>query len=325
MSRVLGMGNALVDIMTILTSDEFLESFKLPKGSMQLVDYNLYNLIQENTNHLQKKLASGGSAANTIHGLSSLGLKCGFIGKVGSDKMGSFFKEDLTLNNIEPFLIQSDTPSGVATALVSTDTERTFATFLGAACELEAKNIDSSIFDNYSIFHIEGYLVQNHQLIETALKIAKQKNLKVALDMASYNVVEANKEFLKDILEKYVDIVFANEEEAYSFTGLEPNQAIYEFGKLCQIAVVKVGSKGSLILQNNELTIIEGKKANSIDTTGAGDIYASGFLYGFANNYSIEKCGKIGTILATKVVEIIGPKLSKEQWEEVSEEIKKIN
>jgi sugar/nucleoside kinase (ribokinase family) len=319
--KVLGMGNALVDIMTILTSNDVLTQFNLPKGSMQLVDQMLYLTIQENTNHLKKQLASGGSAANTIHGIAKLGVETGFIGKVGTDEMGQFFKVDLTANNIAPFLIESETPSGVATALVSPDSERTFATFLGAACELEAKNINHEHFNSYDIFHIEGYLVQNHELIETAIKTAKLKNLKVSIDMASYNVVESNLDFLKRIIEEHVDIIFANEDEARAFTGMEPEQAIVEFAKYCDIAVVKVGSKGSLILKDGIVTSIEGRKANCIDTTGAGDIYASGFLFGLANNLPLDVCGKIGTILATKVVEVIGPKLSEAQWKEAKIEI----
>lgn len=319
--KVLGMGNALVDIMTILTSNDVLTQFNLPKGSMQLVDQMLYLTIQENTNHLKKQLASGGSAANTIHGIAKLGVETGFIGKVGTDEMGQFFKVDLTANNIAPFLIESETPSGVATALVSPDSERTFATFLGAACELEAKNINHEHFNSYDIFHIEGYLVQNHELIETAIKTAKLKNLKVSIDMASYNVVESNLDFLKRIIEEHVDIIFANEDEARAFTGMEPEQAIFEFAKYCDIAVVKVGSKGSLILKDGIVTSIEGRKANCIDTTGAGDIYASGFLFGLANNLPLDVCGKIGTILATKVVEVIGPKLSEAQWKEAKIEI----
>lgn len=322
--KVLGMGNALVDIMTILTTNDVLTKFNLPKGSMQLVDQMLYLTIQEDTEHLNKQLASGGSAANTIHGIAKLGIMTGFIGKVGTDKMGQFFKTDLTANNIAPFLIESETPSGVATALVSPDSERTFATFLGAACELEAKNINHEHFDSYDIFHIEGYLVQNHELIETAIKTAKSKNLKVSIDMASYNVVESNLEFLKQIIKEHIDIIFANEEEARSFTGMEPEEAVYELGKYCDIAVVKIGSKGSLILKDGKVIHVEGLKAKAIDTTGAGDIYASGFLFGLANNLPLDICGKIGTILATKVVEVIGPKLSEEQWIEAKAEINEL-
>ncbi|MDD2344708.1 MAG: adenosine kinase [Bacteroidales bacterium] len=321
MKKILGMGNALVDIMTILPADEVLIEFNLPKGSMQLVDEVYHQNIQLQTQKFERKMASGGSAANTIHGLARLGIATGFIGKVGTDEMGVFFRKDMMDNKINPFLIDCLTPSGVATALVSPDSERTFATFLGAACELEAKNIQAEIFENYHLFHIEGYLVQNQELIENAVKIAKDKGLMVSLDLASYNVVEDNLEFLKRIVTDYVDIVFANEDEAKAFTGKEPEEALVEMSKMSEIAVVKLGSKGSLIMKDGEISRVEGKKANCIDTTGAGDIYAAGFLYGYVSGKSMSECGRIGTALATRVVELVGPKLDEESWAKLLIEI----
>ena len=266
-------------------------------------------------------MASGGSAANTIHGLSKLGAKCGFIGKVGQDEMGQFFKKDMIENNIEPFLTESETNSGVATALVSKDSERTFATYLGAASELIADNIDEKTFEGFGIFYIEGYLVQNHELIEKAVKTAKEKGLEVALDLASYNVVEANFDFIQRIVKDYVDIVFANEEEAKAFTGKEPQEALIELGKFAKIAIVKIGKKGSLILKDGIVSTIQGLKANSIDTTGAGDSYAAGFLYGYVNNKSMETCGNMGSFISAKVVEVVGPKLNEDIWKEIREHI----
>ena len=321
MKKILGMGNALVDIMTILPADEVLLDFNLPKGSMQLVDEIYHQNIQLQIQKFERKMASGGSAANTIHGLARLGIATGFIGKVGTDEMGAFFRKDMMDNKINPFLIDSMTPSGVATALVSPDSERTFATFLGAACELAAKNIQAEIFENYHLFHIEGYLVQNQELIENAVKIAKDKGLMVSLDLASYNVVEDNLEFLKRIVTDYVDIVFANEDEAKAFTGKEPEEALVEMSKMSEIAVVKLGSKGSLIMKDGEISRVEGKKANCIDTTGAGDIYAAGFLYGYVSGKSMSECGRIGTALATRVVELVGPKLDEESWAKLLIEI----
>ncbi|MGI6320051.1 MAG: adenosine kinase [Bacteroidales bacterium] len=321
MKKILGMGNALVDIMTLLPDDETLTKFELPKGSMQLVDYNFHNNIQNYTKSFKKQLASGGSAANTIHGLSKLGAKCGFIGKVGQDEMGQFFKKDMIENNIEPFLTESETNSGVATALVSKDSERTFATYLGAASELIADNIDEKTFEGFGIFYIEGYLVQNHELIEKAVKTAKEKGLEVALDLASYNVVEDNFDFIQRIVKDYVDIVFANEEEAKAFTGKEPQEALIELGKFAKIAIVKIGKKGSLILKDGIVSTIQGLKANSIDTTGAGDSYAAGFLYGYVNNKSMETCGNMGSFISAKVVEVVGPKLNEDIWKEIREHI----
>jgi len=317
MAKVLGIGNALVDIMTRLKSDETLENFNLPKGSMQLVDADFSEKVNKGTDHLEKSIASGGSAANTIHGLAKMGISTGFIGKVGKDDLGIFFSEDMEKSGIHPLLQTSETPSGKAMALISPDSERTFATYLGAAVELSADDLSDELYKGYDFFHIEGYLVQNHELIERAVKLAKNNGLKVSLDMASYNVVDDNLEFLQMIVKDYVDIVFANEEEARSFTGKEPEEAIHIFGKLCEIAVVKIGKEGSLVKKGDTLFSVDSINANSVDTTGAGDLYASGFLFGLIRGLPLDICGKTGSILAGKTIEVIGPKMNEDGWVKV--------
>ena len=315
MKIVLGLGNALVDIMTMLESDALLNEFNLPKGSMQLVDKETANNINNATKHLNKKLASGGSAANTIHGLANLGVKTGYIGKIGKDELGEFFRNDMIKSNIEPKLEYGLTDSGCAIALVSPDSERTFATYLGAAVEISDSDIRPSQFDGYTHFHIEGYLVQNHALLLKAVQTAKEKNLIISLDLASYNVVEANLEFLENLVLNYVDIVFANEEEAKAFTGFEPESALIALSDKCEIAIVKTGKNGSLIKKGDDSHSIGIIPVNSIDTTGAGDLYASGFLYGLLNNLSLDKCGNIGAVLSGHVIEEIGAKMSLNKWE----------
>ncbi|MCB2219538.1 MAG: adenosine kinase [Bacteroidetes bacterium] len=317
MAKVLGIGNALVDIMTKLETDDMLTTFNLPKGSMQLVDGKFSEIINKGTNTLEKQIASGGSAANTIHGLARMGIETGFIGKVGKDEFGRFFREDMQRSKISPLLLESDTASGTAIALVSPDSERTFATFLGAAVELGPEDLSPQLYAGYDYFHIEGYLVQNHTLIEQAVKLAKENGLKVCLDMASYNVVEDNLEFLQRIVREYVDVVFANEEEAKSFTGKEPEEALNDFASMCDIAVVKIGKMGSLIKQGHHEFRIHAIEANSIDTTGAGDLYAAGFIYGLINGLSLDTCGRIGSVLAGKTIEVVGPKMTASKWEEV--------
>jgi len=317
MGKVLGIGNALVDIMTKLESDELLNVFSLPKGSMQLVDNVSVKKVMSGTEHLEKKISSGGSAANTIHGLAKLNIETGFMGKVGDDEFGLFFENDLKKSGISPKLYKSNTNSGHAVALISPDSERTFATFLGAAVELSADDLSSSHFKDFDYFHIEGYLVQNHDLIEKALKLAKENNLKISLDLASYNVVEENLEFLNSIVEKYVDIVFANEEEAKAFTGNEPVEALNTLAEKCEIAVVKIGSKGSLIKNGDDIFEIGIIDVNPKDTTGAGDLYASGFLFGLVKGFSLQRCGEIASILSGKVIEVIGAKMDNDRWEDV--------
>lgn len=317
MAKVLGIGNALVDIMTILQDDSTLEKFNLPKGSMQLVDAATSEKVNKGTDHLEKSIASGGSAANTIHGLARMGVESGFIGKVGRDDFGTYFSDDMKKSGIKPLLQLSDTASGKAMALISPDSERTFATYLGAAVELAPEDLTDDLYQGYDYFHIEGYLVQNHALIEQAVKLAKKNGLKVSIDMASYNVVEDNLDFLKEIVANYVDIVFANEEEAKSFTGKEPEEALHVFGDQCEIAVVKIGKSGSLIKNKGIVTRVDAITASPVDTTGAGDLYASGFLYGLIEGMDLKSCGKIGSILAGKTIEVIGPKMNDSQWNEV--------
>ncbi|MFZ4522790.1 MAG: adenosine kinase [Bacteroidales bacterium] len=331
MKKILGMGNALVDIMIPLESDTILEMLALPKGSMQLVDLDQSNAILAALRSYQKSHSAGGSAANTIHGLAMLGASTGYIGVVGEDELGGFFVRDLLKAGVDPHMIHSTQETGRAVALVTPDSERTFATYLGAAIELSAGHLEgqramsneqnASIFKGYSYFHIEGYLVQNHELIRRAVELAQEHGLIVSLDMASYNVVEANKDFLLSIITEYVDIVFANEDEARALTGLEPEEALVELSKLCEIAVVKTGSSGSMIKSHQDICHVGVIEVTPIDTTGAGDLYASGFLFGLAQGLPLQTCGELGALLAGNVIEFMGSKMSDERWEMIREQL----
>jgi sugar/nucleoside kinase (ribokinase family) len=317
MAKVLGMGNALVDALVQIDNDNILNTLGLPKGSMQLVDWETSEKVMKAVANFPRSQASGGSAANTIHGLAKLGIETGFLGKIGKDEIGLFFKNDLEDAKVNPLLAESNTRSGLALAMVSPDSERTFATFLGAAVELAHTDLKLEDFKGYDYFHIEGYLVQNYDLIETAVKLAKEAGCKVSIDLASFNVVEANLEFLKRITSQYVDIVFANEEEAKSFTGLEPEAALHAIAEMADYAIVKIGSKGSMVKHQGQVYTAGVIKATSIDTTGAGDLYASGFLYGLIKGYGLERCAAIGSITAGNIIEVIGAKMDNQRWEEI--------
>ena len=322
--RILGIGNALVDIMTRMDHDDYLQQFGLPKGSMTLVDAGRSRSVYDGTVHLERTIRSGGSAANTIHGTARLGIDSAFLGKIGRDELGRIFHDDLVQSRIRPSLLYSDTESGRAIALVSPDTERTFATYLGAADELTETDILPELFNGYEYFHIEGYLVQNHALLDKALKTAREMKMKVSLDLASYNVVAENREFLHRVIREYVDIVFANEDEARALTGLEPGEALDVLARYSDIAVVKVGRNGSLVKQGENVHQVGIIRVDSVDTTGAGDLYASGFLYGRMMGLPVEKCGRIGAILGGKVIEVIGPKLDDRGWENALEMIRAV-
>jgi len=317
MKQILGIGNALVDVMTIIKDDGILARFQLPKGSMQLVDKEKSEMVKSETKSFNRTMASGGSAANTIHGLAMLGVKTGFIGSIGKDDMGDFFENDMKSAGIDTMLFRRNSVTGTAVAIISPDSERTFATHLGAAVELEPADLNPGYFNGYDILYLEGYLIINKPLVETACRLAKEQNMKIALDLASYNVVDARLADFKEIVEKYVDIVFANEEEARSFTGLEPGEAIKLMSQFCDVAVIKVGSGGSLIKRGEEIIKVDAAKVNLKDTTGAGDLYASGFLYGYSRNESLEICGQYGSILAGHVIEIVGARIDFGKWEKI--------
>ena len=318
MDKIIGLGNALVDVLATLKDDSLLTEMNLPKGSMQLVDDVKFQEINDCFSKMKTHLATGGSAANTILGLSCLGASAGFIGKIGEDKFGNFFRENLEKNKIDDKLLLSDLPSGVASTFITPDGERTFGTYLGAAATLKADELSPDMFKGYSYLYIEGYLVQDRDMILRAIQLGKEAGLQICLDLASYNIVEAYKEFFTLLINKYVDIVFANEDEAKAFTGDGPLAALDILGKQCSIAVVKVGSEGSYIRKGTIDVKVDAIKVNNvIDTTGAGDYYAAGFLYGLTCGYSLDKCAKIGSILSGNVIQVVGTTLPQERWDEI--------
>ncbi|MFT4167955.1 MAG: adenosine kinase [Dysgonomonas sp.] len=320
--KVLGMGNALVDVLALIENDSLLTQLELPKGSMQLIDAAKKEALHKAMEDKEKFLASGGSASNTITGIAKLGVNTGFIGRVGKDFFGNYYKEDLEKYNVKSLLRICNEDSGVATTFVSKDGQRTFGTYLGAAAGLTAEDLKTEDFAGYNYFYIEGYLVQNLDLIRKAVALAHENGAKVVLDMASYNVVEASKDFLLEIIPQYVDILFANEEEAKALCNTEPEKALDIIADMVEIAIVKIGEKGSWIKRGEEKVFVPALKVDCMDTTGAGDLYASGFLYGLINSKSLKESGEIGTLLAGNVIQVMGPKMNDDKWNELISSIK---
>jgi len=321
MKKVLGLGNALVDVLVLLEDEKLLHDFGLKKGAMYLIDDEMVERIVAETKSFTKHLVTGGSASNTISGIARLGTECGFIGKIGDDEIGLFFKNDMGKSHVDVSLSTSNTRSGQCYVFVTPDGERTMCTYLGAAAEISAQDLHPKLFQGYDIFHIEGFLVQNYELIKTAIELAKQENLLVSIDLANFHVVDAHLEFLKEIVLDKVDIVFANTEEAFSFTGKSPEEALHQIANHCKIAVVKMGEDGSFVKTGGHTHRIYAKEANCIDSTGAGDLYAAGFLHGLAKGYPCEMCGNIGSIVSGNVVEVIGAKMDNNRWENIYTDI----
>ena len=253
MKSILGIGNALTDILAVLPDDSLLREFHLPVGSMQHVDKETGNKIWQVLKTIGAQYVAGGAAGNTITGTAVFGMPSGFIGKVGNDEIGALYRSDQERNGIKSNLLIGKEDSGRASVFITPpNAERTFATYLGAALELCPEDLRPEYFQGYDYFFIEGYLVQNQQLLRQAVKLAKDAGCYIAIDMASYNVVESNDTFLHDIVEQYVDIVFANETEAETFTRHCPREAVEIIAGMCDIAVVKIGAKGSYIKSGEE-------------------------------------------------------------------------
>lgn len=320
--RILGIGSALVDVLFRLPHDTFLERLGLARGSMTLVDSLTSNKILNAFVNERFTEMSGGSAANTVCGLAQLGSSAGFFGKTGSDRLGSFFSEELNMSGVVPHLITSASePTGLAVTFISPDSERTFATCLGAASMMTPEELTPALFRDYDLVHLEGYLVFNPTLLARIVELAKQEGLMVSLDMASFNVVDDNLPLFRQLVYETADFVFANEQEAAAFTGKNPEDSLRDLAGSGRVAVVKIGKDGSLVARNREVVKVPARPANVVDTTGAGDLYAAGFLHGIDKGASLSVCAAIGSVVASRVIEAPGAKIAHDGWASVRREV----
>jgi len=307
---LIGLGNAIVDSI-INVEDEFLEINNLDKGSMNLINADESQKLLENCKVI--KQISGGSTANTVVCLAELGNDVQFIGRVKNDQLGNFFSSDIkkskTIFNTPP------TNEGASTAhsiiLITPDAQRTMCTYLGASIEFEPKDIDFSKLKESKYLYLEGYLWDSELAKNAFLKaaqIAKQSNTKIILSLSDSFCVDRHRKSFLELIEEYVDIVFCNESEVLSlFKKDKLANCQKDLSSLCELVVVTLGSNGSLIINKNEIEVIMSiNKGKVIDTTGAGDIYAGGFIHGLINNYSLKKCGELGSICAGFIVTQLG-------------------
>ncbi len=314
---IVGVGSALVDIL-LQESDEFLAATDAQKGGMTLVEAEKINSILAKTTQ-EASQVPGGSACNTIIGIGNLGNKASFIGKRGDDTIGETLEQSLIEHHVEPILNISNTPTGRVLSIITPDAQRSMFTYLGAASETKPEEITVDKFKNAALVHIEGYLLFNEELIVKALKAAKEAGALISLDLASFTVVEASKKILSELVREYVDILLANEDEARVYTGEnDESKALEILSRDAEIAVLKVGVRGSYISfkgQTCQIGIQGSGKA--IDTTGAGDLWASGFLYGLVNGLPVEKCGNIGAACGYEVCQVIGAHIPADGWERI--------
>ncbi len=313
----MGVGSALIDILAH-EDDDFLTKTGAVKGGMTLVDNDFIEHVLSLTTG-KPRIVPGGSACNTVVGIGNLGGHARFVGKSGRGKMAVFFETDLKKNNVEPFLFNSPSPTGRVLSIITPDAQRSMFTFLGASSETRPEEITKECFENAAVVHIEGYLLFNEELILAALDAAKAAGARVSLDLSSFTVVEESKTLLEKIVKDYVDILIANEDEARAFTGCSDEiKAIKALSENTQIAALKIGKRGSLIAHAGNILTIEPKGGgDAVDTTGAGDLWAAGFLFGLVNGYSLAKCGKLGSACGYEVCQVIGTKIPEDGWHRI--------
>lgn len=316
-TKITGIGNTLVDVL-INETDQFLEELGKAKGGMTLVEYEEIETILSRTRKTPS-IVPGGAACNTIVGVANLGGESCFIGCRGDDDHGRIFEKELLQCSVKPIMSIGTSPTGNALSVVTPDAQRSMFTYLGASAELSPESINPEMFNETGIAVIEGYLLFNPDLMMASLHAAKEAGAMIALDLASFEVVNASKEILENIVREYVDILIANEDEARAYTGHEEEApALEKLSEHVSYAVLKVGSRGSYVShQENTIRIHPQTGNDPVDTTGAGDLWAAGFLYGLANGLSIEKSGELGSACGYEVCQVMGAQIPADGWKRI--------
>ena len=307
---LVGIGNAIVDIISNV-EEEFIETNNLTKGTMSLISSDQSKSLLKKCK--VAKQISGGSSANTVVCLSELGNNVQFMGRVKNDQFGNFFMIDIQRSNtiFTTPPIEQGLPTAHSIILVTPDAQRTMCTFLGSSVEFEPKNIDYNSIKNSKYLYLEGYLWDSDlakNAFLKASKIAKEFDTKIILSLSDSFCVDRHRESFIELIENYVDVVFCNESEMLSLFKVNDLEICREsISSICELVIITLGSKGSLVIKNGESEEIKSRILGKIiDTTGAGDLYAGGFIHGLINNYSLKKCGEIGSICAGHIITQLG-------------------
>ena len=307
--KVIGIGNAIVDVICKV-EDNFLSENNLTKSTMKLVNEAEFKKLLSNLKI--EETISGGSVANSIVGLSQLGNKVGFIGKVNEDDLGNKYEEGLKKEKVEYFYSKKkeELPTGTCLILITPDSERTMCTFLGTAGKINENDVDINVIKNSEITFLEGYLWDEGNP-KKAFDKAIQNSNKVAMSLSDQFCVERHKPHYLDLVKNKLDITFANEQEIFSLIKAKNFDEVISFGKqLGRLIVITRGEKGSVAIQKDKVVECDIQKNLKIaDLTGAGDLFAAGFLHGYINNLSIKESLKKGTEMSSKVIQKIGARL----------------
>lgn len=302
---VIGIGSPLVDF-TVQVEDQFLTEFNLVKGRMHLIDSIKSKIFFDKLKNTKVTSSPGGSSANTLAGVSALGGKSIFLGKIGFDKHGKFYEQSTIDGGIVSRLSRHPSElTGHAITFITPDSERTFATHLGAALQFRKEDILEEDIKESKILHLEAYQLEDVALKEMvihAISFAEKHNVKVSLDLGDASLVKRNLNSFKKIVEEHVDYVFFNEHEAKAFTGHDNEKALAIIGNYCDFVALKLGDKGSIIRSKDKIHVFPSYPVEVQNTNGAGDMYVAGILYSLTHDIPIEKAGFLASFAASQVV-----------------------
>ncbi|MBA3236769.1 MAG: adenosine kinase [Parachlamydiaceae bacterium] len=310
---VLGVGALLADQIVNVT-DELISQLPGKKGGMETVEYQGMEELLRLTNSTSP-LIPGGSCANVIRSLAHLGRKCALMGKIGDDKIGNSLLNNLETLGIETLYSKSSTPTGQVVSLVTPDGERTCRSYLGAHKEISPTDLIPDQFENVKFVHIEGYTLLYPGLTECAMQYAKEAGAKISFDLSSFEIVEAHKDNILKLLSQFIDICFANKLEAHLITGKTSEEGCTALKNLCPLAVVSLGKEGCFVGHKESVVHYPAYPVDHpVDTTGAGDLFAAGFLHGHLSGKSFDVCADYGALLGAAIVQVQGTVLSDAQW-----------
>lgn len=331
--RILALGNALLDMLARVPDESIMERFGLAKGGMTLISAETVPLLQEAVSTFDVSSASGGAAANTAYGLARLGLQVGFAGCIGPDDLGKRFTSDLETYGIFPHMQVRQEETGHCLSIITPDSERTMATFLGAAAHMSADGLPGKLFAAYDAVYLEGYLIPNKPLLDHIVRTAKAAGRCIILDLGAYTLVESNFDTIRTLQQSgQVSMLFANEDEAMTYARMDGldvtsdtwmEQLLVRWEQHTETPIIKLGGKGSLVRRSGvTVKVPVFPSPDKVDTTGAGDLYASGFIFGMSTGCTPEQCGYIGSIVSAHMIEHIGAKMPEQAWRQARQEIK---
>ena len=321
--KILGVGSPIVDFL-VHVDDQFLVDIEAEKGGMVLVDSEeMEDLLARVPG--RELLAPGGSAGNAIFGLAKLHNPTAFLGKIGDDVAGDFYRNKLIElgGSDESFRIIEGGVTGRCLSMITPDSERTMRTDLGVAASLTVADIKHADFEGVDHVHVEGYLLYLEGVTEKILAVAQECGCTISIDLATFEIVRLKRDLISRLLYEYVDVVFANEDEAAAFAGSnDPSEQLEVLSKLCPVVAVKLGADGCCLQDESGIYTVPGQKVEVVDTTAAGDLWAAGFLHGWLNGAPLLQCGEYGTITASEVIQVLGSQISEENWEKIREKLK---